>query len=142
MQIENENENTMKKLALDTLKALVKAYLTLLEMVCDSAVKTRTRKCAYRAMLRLQVTIESHAYDWFKVSNWNQPIGPRTIESLRHAVFDENIEIVSWCSTDYAFEQMRTDETFCEMWAIQNDMERPFRDSHPAGYQLLLGPHN
>ena len=60
MQNENENENTMNKLALDTLKALVKAYLTLLEMVCDSAVKTPTRKCAYRAMLRLQVTIESH----------------------------------------------------------------------------------
>lgn len=138
---ENENENTMNKLALDTLKALVKAYLTLLEMVCDSAVKTPTRKCAYRTMLRLQVTIESHAYDWFKVHTWNQPIGPQTIESLRHAVFDAIIDD-SWASSQYAFEQMRKDETYCELWAIQNGEERTFRDSHPAGYQLLLGPHN
>lgn len=141
MQNENENENTMNKLALETLKALVKAYLTLLEMVCDSAVKTPTRKCAYRAMLRLQVTIESHAYDWFKVTAWNDPIGPQTVESLRYAVFDGLIDD-TWASTEYAFEQMRTDETFCEMWAIQNGMERVFRDSHPAGYQLLIGPHN
>jgi hypothetical protein len=141
MQIENENENTMNKLALDTLKALVKAYLTLLEMVCDSAVKTPTRKCAYRAMLRLQVTIESHAYDWFKVHTWDQPIGPQTIESLRDAVFETIIDD-SWASADYAYVQMRTDEAFCEFWAVQNDMERPFRDSHPAGYYLLIGPHN
>lgn len=135
MQNENENENTMNKLALDTLKALVKAYLTLLEMVCDSAVKTPTRKCAYRAMLRLQVTIESHAYDWFKVSAWSD------IAGFQQSVFDAIIDD-SWTSSQYAFEQMRTDETFCEMWAIQNGMERTFRDSHPAGYQLLIGPHN
>jgi len=111
MQNENENENTMNKLALDTLKALVKAYLTLLEMVCDSAVKTPTRKCAYRAMLRLQVTIESHAHDWFKISAWSD------IAGFQQSVFDAIIDD-SWTSSQYAFEQMRKDETFCEMWAI------------------------
>lgn len=135
MQNENENENTMNKLALDTLKALVKAYLTLLEMISDSAVKTPTRKCAYRAMLRLQVTIESHAYDWFKVTAWSDRAG------LMRSVFDA-ITDDSWASYQYAFEQMRTDETFCEIWAIQNGMQRVFRDTHPAGYQLLIGPHN
>lgn len=135
MQNENENENKMNELALDTLKALVKAYLTLLEMICDSGVNTHTRKSAYRALGRLQVTIEHHAYDWFKVTAWSDKRGLKA--TVFGAITDE-----SWASYDYAFEQMRKDETFCEMWAIQNNMERMFRNSHPAGYQLLIGPHN
>jgi len=134
MQNENENENTMNKLALDTLKALVKAYLTLLEMVCDSAVKPTTRKLAYHTMMRLKTTIEHHAYDWFKVHEWDD------MDGLKHAVFDAIIDH-SWASYEYAFEHMRNDETFCEMWAIQNGIERVFRSSHPAGHHLLIGPH-